>query len=425
MSAAIAFQVSLSTYLDTYGWLLFRQGKVEQSDSLLRAAAALAPRGEVYAHLAQAESKLGHQELASQYWRESIFMEPGPISQVPPEIVARFESIPTLSVDRTWFPLEARSLTELANDLRTGEPAYFFVRASPDGSVESAQELDSEDQIAKKILSAVRAIPFPVVEAEGSRLPTVRLVRVVKAADGRILAAWSLAPEAVAIASELSPGEFPLPATAPPSDSSAPITSANRASMGLSPARILNNKVPPRYSEEARIARLAGTVLLRCVVGTDGAAHNFEVLHSLGLGLDESAIRAVSAWEFVPGTKDGQPVQTSSTVELNFQLTGQDSKPAAWHLGRVQFGSPEGVTRPTVAKAVAPRASTEGAKAAASVVFEIDEQGAAVNLRVEETSDQGWAKEVVAALRQWKFTPALRDGLPLRVSCTMDFVRGN
>ncbi len=111
-------------------------------------------------------------------------------------------------------------------------------------------------------------------------------------------------------------------------------------------------------------------------------------------------------------------------MELNFRLTGEDSKPAKWHLGRVEFGSPLGVMRPTIAKAPAPRISTEGVKAAMIVTFDIDEHGAPGNLRVEETSNEGWAGDVIEALGKWKFTPALKGGVPLRVSCTMEFVRG-
>jgi TonB family protein len=425
MSAAIASQSSLSTYLDTYGWVLFKRGKVQQAEGLLLASATLAPRADAYEHLAQVESKLGHADLAGRYWREATIIEPARISQVPPEIAARLESVPALSIDRAWFPLESGSLWEVASEPNSGQPSYFFVRTSADGSAEFARELDTEDQTATKILPAVRAISFPMVEADGRRFPTVHVVRVVKGADGKVLAARSVAPEAVAIASELVPGEFPLPAVpAPPSP--VPTTASNSSSTGGTPPRILRNNVPPRYTEEARIAMLTGTVLLSIVVGTDGMARDFQVVRSLGLGLDESAIRAVSAWEFVPGTKDGKPVQVASTVEVNFVL-GQapNSNGPKWHLGRVQFTASPGATRPAVAKTAAPYVSSQGTKASVTVTFDIDERGAAVNPRVVETSDVEWSRDVLAALGKWKFGPALRDGQPVLTSCTMDFVRGN
>jgi len=48
-------------------------------------------------------------------------------------------------------------------------------------------------------------------------------------------------------------------------------------------------KVEPEYSEEARKAKYQGTVLLYVEVDPSGKAINMRVLHSLGLGLDESS----------------------------------------------------------------------------------------------------------------------------------------
>ena len=55
-------------------------------------------------------------------------------------------------------------------------------------------------------------------------------------------------------------------------------------------------------------------------VDTSGHPRNIKVMRSLGLGLDEKAIEAVSQWEFRPGMKDGKPVTVAATVEVNFRL---------------------------------------------------------------------------------------------------------
>jgi TonB family protein len=79
-------------------------------------------------------------------------------------------------------------------------------------------------------------------------------------------------------------------------------------------------KPEPGYSEDARLAQLAGTVVVSLVVGTDGLAHDIQVVRSLGLGLDERAVAAVGTWTFQPATKDGQPVPVAAIVEVNFRL---------------------------------------------------------------------------------------------------------
>ncbi|HUB78630.1 MAG TPA: TonB family protein [Bryobacteraceae bacterium] len=82
----------------------------------------------------------------------------------------------------------------------------------------------------------------------------------------------------------------------------------------------LASKQEPEYSEDARSTKLQGTVLLSITVGTDGEAHDFKLLHSLGFGLDEKAAEAVSEWRFKPGTRDGAPVPVQATIEVNFRL---------------------------------------------------------------------------------------------------------
>jgi TonB family protein len=79
-------------------------------------------------------------------------------------------------------------------------------------------------------------------------------------------------------------------------------------------------KIEPEYTEEARIAKLAGTVVVGGEVGPDGLAHNVRILRGLGLGLDQKAIEAIQQWRFKPGLKEGQPVNVAVNIEVNFRL---------------------------------------------------------------------------------------------------------
>ncbi len=79
-------------------------------------------------------------------------------------------------------------------------------------------------------------------------------------------------------------------------------------------------QVDPEFSEEARRAKHYGTVLLVVDVDTTGRAVNFRIAKSLGLGLDEKAIEAVSRWKFQPGRRNGKPVTVPATIEVNFHL---------------------------------------------------------------------------------------------------------
>ena len=49
----------------------------------------------------------------------------------------------------------------------------------------------------------------------------------------------------------------------------------------------------------------------------------------------------------------------------------------------------------------------------------------AIVLKIEKSSDEGWARDVTEVLHEWKFTAGQKDGARLSIPGTMDFVRAN
>jgi TonB family protein len=82
----------------------------------------------------------------------------------------------------------------------------------------------------------------------------------------------------------------------------------------------LVHKVEPEYSEDARKAKYAGTVVLYIEIDPTGHPTNIRVQRSLGMGLDEKAMEAVRKWIFVPGKQNGKAITVPATVEVNFRL---------------------------------------------------------------------------------------------------------
>lgn len=76
----------------------------------------------------------------------------------------------------------------------------------------------------------------------------------------------------------------------------------------------------PEFSEEARKVKQQGEVTLLATIGTDGRPRNLTVVRSLGMGLDEKALAAVSSWRFEPAKKDGHPVAVQMNIIVNFRL---------------------------------------------------------------------------------------------------------
>jgi TonB family protein len=188
---------------------------------------------------------------------------------------------------------------------------------------------------------------------------------------------------------------------------------------GVSAPRIIS-KQEPVYSEQARNARLEGSVSLSLVVDTDGVPKNVTILKGLGLGLDQKAVEAVGAWRFAPAQKDGKPVPLVLNILVNFRLTGPKGR---WHLAKAAFNSPEGTSLPSLAKLEFPPDDPTQEPASVAVTFDVDEHGNPINLHVEKSSDPSSEHDVIAAVREWRFKPAIRNGTPVVVPLTLEFYR--
>jgi protein TonB len=77
----------------------------------------------------------------------------------------------------------------------------------------------------------------------------------------------------------------------------------------------------PQYTDEAREAKVQGTVTLQVLVSADGRALQIRIVKGIGLGLDERAVQTIRGWKFVPA-HDGarRAVPAWVTVEAIFRL---------------------------------------------------------------------------------------------------------
>jgi TonB family protein len=76
----------------------------------------------------------------------------------------------------------------------------------------------------------------------------------------------------------------------------------------------------PDFSEEARKAKFQGEVMLSLVVDKAGNVARIRVDKILGHGLNEQALQAIKAWQFAPGTRNGEPVAIREPVSVGFNL---------------------------------------------------------------------------------------------------------
>lgn len=80
-------------------------------------------------------------------------------------------------------------------------------------------------------------------------------------------------------------------------------------------------KPTPEYTDDARSARVEGTVSLELEFTAAGDVRILRVVRGLGHGLDEAAQRAALRIRFNPAQSDGGPVDSRATVHITFRLS--------------------------------------------------------------------------------------------------------
>ena len=80
------------------------------------------------------------------------------------------------------------------------------------------------------------------------------------------------------------------------------------------------HSVDPKYTEEARQAKISGNVQVYLWVDKNGNPSHVKVVRGIGHGLDEKAVESVRQYKFKPATKDGEPVTVDLYIDVNFQI---------------------------------------------------------------------------------------------------------
>jgi len=114
-------------------------------------------------------------------------------------------------------------------------------------------------------------------------------------------------------------GGIPMPTATP-----APVAKAVRVGGQLKAPKLLKS-VSPVYPDLAAQARLAATIILEALVGTDGNVKTVSVLRGAPL-FDDAAMAAVKQWRYQPLLLNGVPNEFILTVTVRFNLANPDAK---------------------------------------------------------------------------------------------------
>jgi protein TonB len=89
-------------------------------------------------------------------------------------------------------------------------------------------------------------------------------------------------------------------------------------STGVTEANLIR-KVNPTYPPEARIQRLAGSVILDATIAEDGSIHEVKVISGPPL-LAAAATAAIRQWRYSPSLLSGKPIEVQKRITIVFRL---------------------------------------------------------------------------------------------------------
>jgi TonB family protein len=191
-----------------------------------------------------------------------------------------------------------------------------------------------------------------------------------------------------------------------------------RISAGVADGMVVE-KVPPVYPEIAQQARIQGDVVLRAVIGPDGAVQNLQLVSGHPV-LAPAAMEAVRQWRYQPYLLNGSPVEVETVVSIPFSLGASDAALGPSDAAPVQrIRISEGVADSMVVEKVPPvyPEMAQQARIQGEVLLRvvIGPDGSVKELHVISGQPM-LVPAAMEAVRQWRYKPFfLDDGSPVAV----------
>jgi len=170
---------------------------------------------------------------------------------------------------------------------------------------------------------------------------------------------------------------------------------------------------PALYSDQARRLGIEGIVTIAVRVDERGELTSARVANGLGFGLDQNALVAVRQWRFRPGMNQGRPVAMDAEVDIEFNLKTEAINELIAN-DMVTLVGP-GVTPPRVARTTGMPLRVTGARGAVVLDVVLLEDGMPKIVRILQSLSPEADEIAVRHFEQWRFSPATRNGVPVKV----------
>jgi TonB family protein len=177
----------------------------------------------------------------------------------------------------------------------------------------------------------------------------------------------------------------------------------------------------PEYPEILLSNSMRGEVLVEFVVSSTGSVAESKVIRSTHPAFDEPALEAIRKWKFEPGTRNGEPVNIRMQQPISFQVNSPRGGQDAYTISKKKQNesTPEILRYDTPAKVrgvIVPvypyELRRDEVKGKAVATFVVNEAGAVAHVEIAEATRPEMGLALAAAIEQFSFDPALKDGKP-------------
>jgi bla regulator protein blaR1 len=170
---------------------------------------------------------------------------------------------------------------------------------------------------------------------------------------------------------------------------------------------------PPLYSDEARRRAIEGVAIVQARIDAGGRVDAARVTAGPGFGLDQNALVALRQWGFRPGTRNGTAVPMDVEIDIAFTLRNESIN-AQIANDMVSLVGP-GITPPQAVRVVDPVWPREGVTGTVVLDIVLLEDGTPRVVRILRSLRTDLDDIAVGAFAQWRFSPAQKDGRPIKV----------
>jgi TonB family protein len=198
------------------------------------------------------------------------------------------------------------------------------------------------------------------------------------------------------------------------------------------------HEVNPSYPGKARKKDAQGKIVLRATIAADGSLKDVSV-QSGDSSLTAAAVDAVRGWRYIPDMRDGSPIESQTTVTLEYDLRKRASRPENPPPGVPTAPSEDLLTEFATGKLCrvggavkAPKSiytpDPEYSEAARQAKFQgtdilglvVGPDGLPRDVWIVRGLGEGLDEKSIETVEKWRFEPATKDGEPVAVPLNIE-----